>query len=152
MNIYTYNRPEIYLKDMLAAKKERNPQFSLRAWARLLGMKTHTPLQLMLASKRPIPKKYIPLFGKSLNLNEEEVVYLEAMIDNQRARTEADKVAAKTRMLSIQSSKVGEKVEILPAEPKVTLNFKKSKANRPRTELIIKYKRQIPLLPRFACS
>lgn len=123
MNIYTYNRPEIYLKDMLAAKKERNPQFSLRAWARLLGMKTHTPLQLMLASKRPIPKKYIPLFGKSLNLNDEEVVYLEAMIDNQRARTEADKTAAKTRMLAIQSSKVGEKVEVAPSETKSTINF-----------------------------
>ena len=123
MNIYTYSRPEIYLKDMLASKKERNPQFSLRAWARLLGMKTHTPLQLMLASKRPIPKKYIPLFGKSLNLNDEEVVYLEAMIDNQRARTDADKTAARTRMLSIQSSKVGEKVVVSPTEPKASMNY-----------------------------
>lgn len=123
MNIYTYNRPETYLKDMLASKKERNPQFSLRAWARLLGMKTHTPLQLMLASKRPIPKKYIPLFGKSLNLNDEEVVYLEAMIDNQRARTDADKTAARTRMLSIQSSKIGEKVVVGPSETNTAINF-----------------------------
>lgn len=108
MNIYAYTRPETYLKEMLAAKKEKNPQFSLRAWARLLGMKTHTPLQLMLASKRPIPKKYIPLFGKSLSLSEEETAYLEAMIDHQRARTEKDKAASKTRMLAMQKRKLDE--------------------------------------------
>lgn len=106
MNIYTYTEPEIYLKEMLAAKKEKNPQFSLRAWARLLGMKTHTPLQLMLASKRPIPKKYIPLFGKSLALKEEEVAYLEVMIDHQRARKEADKLKFKNLMNAIQSEKL----------------------------------------------
>lgn len=108
MNIYTYTQPEIYLKDMLAEKKEKNPQFSLRAWARLLGMKTHTPLQLMLASKRPIPKKYIPLFGKSLSLTEQEVAYLEVMIDHQRARNEKDKAAHKNRLVSIQKAKMAE--------------------------------------------
>lgn len=91
MNIYTYSEPNVYLKDMLQLKKSKNPQFSLRAWARLLGMKTHTPLQLMLAGKRPIPKKYIPLFGKSLVLEDHEIAYLEAMIDHQRARNEEDK-------------------------------------------------------------
>lgn len=111
MNIYSYTQPEIYLKDMLAAKKEKNPQFSLRAWARLLGMKTHTPLQLMLASKRPIPKKYIPLFGKSLSLSEEDVHYLEIMIDHQRARNEADKAIHRDRMTAILKSKSAPLVE-----------------------------------------
>lgn len=114
MNIYHYTQPELYLKDMLAAKKLKNPQFSLRAWARLLGMKTHTPLQLMLASKRPIPKKYIPLFGKSLSLSEEEVEYLEAMINYQRARTERDKTITREAMLSMQKEKsVEEKSNVI---------------------------------------
>lgn len=116
MNIYTYTKPEVYLKDMLAAKKQKNPQFSLRAWARLLGMKTHTPLQLMLASKRPIPKKYIPLFGKSLTLSEEEVIYLEAMIDHQRARTEAAKTEKLAKMNAIREEKLGESFEIKTEE------------------------------------
>ncbi len=111
MDIYTYTRPELYLKDMLAAKKEKNPQFSLRAWARLLGMKTHTPLQLMLASKRPIPKKYIPLFGKSLNLSDEEVIYLEIMIDHQRARNEEQKKKCFDRMQNARNTKLSQNEE-----------------------------------------
>ncbi|MEX0798144.1 MAG: TIGR02147 family protein [Bacteriovoracaceae bacterium] len=107
MNIYTYTQPEIYLKDMLSAKKQKNPQFSLRAWARLLGMKTHTPLQLMLASKRPIPKKYIPLFGKSLSLSEEEVGFLEVMIDHQRARNPIEKNLQLNKMNAIKREKLG---------------------------------------------
>tara|TARA_B100001971_G_scaffold215195_1_gene260237 strand:+ start:61887 stop:62297 length:411 start_codon:yes stop_codon:yes gene_type:complete len=107
MNIYTYTEPEIYLKDMLYMKKRKNPQFSLRAWARLLGMKTHTPLQLMLASKRPIPKKYIPLFGKSLTLSLDEIEYLELMIDHQRAKNPKAKELAKKKMLDVRNARLG---------------------------------------------
>lgn len=107
MNIYTYTEPEVYLKDMLLMKKRKNPQFSLRAWARLLGMKTHTPLQLMLASKRPIPKKYIPLFGKSLMLSLDEVEYLELMIDYQRAKNPRVKDIALNKMMEVKNSRIG---------------------------------------------
>lgn len=111
MNIYTYTEPEIYLKDMLYMKKRKNPQFSLRAWARLLGMKTHTPLQLMLASKRPIPKKYIPLFGKSLTLSLDEIEYLEMMIDHQRAKNPKLKETTRKRMLERRNSRLGIETE-----------------------------------------
>lgn len=107
MNIYTYTEPEIYLKDMLQMKKRKNPQFSLRAWARLLGMKTHTPLQLMLASKRPIPKKYIPLFGKSLTLALDEIEYLEIMIDHQRTKNPKVKEIAYKKMIEVRNSRLG---------------------------------------------
>jgi len=107
MNIYTYTEPEVYLKDMLLMKKRKNPQFSLRAWARLLGMKTHTPLQLMLASKRPIPKKYIPLFGKSLTLSLDEIEYLELMIDHQRAKNPKVKEIAFKKMIEVKNNRIG---------------------------------------------
>ena len=111
MNIYTYTEPEIYLKDMLQMKKRRNPQFSLRAWARLLGMKTHTPLQLMLVSKRPIPKKYIPLFGKSLTLALDEIEYLELMIDHQRAKNPKVKEIAYKKMMEVRNVRLGVETE-----------------------------------------
>jgi uncharacterized protein (TIGR02147 family) len=116
MNIYTYTEPEIYLKDMLQMKKRKNPQFSLRAWARLLGMKTHTPLQLMLASKRPIPKKYIPLFGKSLTLALDEIEYLEIMIDHQRAKNPKVKEIAYKKMMEVRNARLGTETESAPTE------------------------------------
>lgn len=116
MNIYTYTEPEIYLKDMLQMKKRKNPQFSLRAWARLLGMKTHTPLQLMLASKRPIPKKYIPLFGKSLTLALDEIEYLEIMIDHQRAKNPKVKEIAYMKMMEVRNARLGTETESAPTE------------------------------------
>jgi uncharacterized protein (TIGR02147 family) len=116
MNIYTYTEPEVYLKDMLQMKKRKNPQFSLRAWADLLGMKTHTPLQLMLASKRPIPKKYIPLFGKSLTLALDEIEYLEIMIDHQRAKNPKVKEIAYKKMMEVRNARLGTETESAPTE------------------------------------
>lgn len=70
----------MFLRDKWQEKKKENPLFSIRSWSRFLGFANNTPLSLMLAGKRAVPKKYIPALAKSLALSSKEISYLEALI------------------------------------------------------------------------
>jgi uncharacterized protein (TIGR02147 family) len=81
LTIFKYTEPHVFLKDAWQSKKAQNPAFSMRSWARKLGFENNSPLSLMLAGKRPIPKKYVPAFAEDLELNSEESVYLATLVD-----------------------------------------------------------------------
>jgi len=85
-SIYRYTEPHTFLKDAWAAKKAKNPAFSMRSWSKKLGFGNNSPLSLMLAGKRPIPKKYIPAFAEELDLDPRESQYLDALVDFGNAR------------------------------------------------------------------
>ena len=63
--------PRQLLKDELARRSERNPHYSLRAFARSLGM-SHTVLSLVLSGKRPLSKKAAVLVATALALTPDE--------------------------------------------------------------------------------
>ncbi len=91
LNIYHYEDAFKYLYDSYVYKKEKNPSFSLRSWARNLGLKSHSPLQLMISGKRSISIKYIPKFIKSLSLSFNEGMYLENLIQMNQAKSLEEK-------------------------------------------------------------
>jgi uncharacterized protein (TIGR02147 family) len=74
-SIYEYLNPLDFLRDHLKERQDRNPRFSLRAWAKLMGLEGHTPVHQILAGKRAIPKKYLPQIVAALNLNCHEAMY-----------------------------------------------------------------------------
>jgi uncharacterized protein (TIGR02147 family) len=81
VDIFKYSEPHTFLKDAWAAKKAKNPSFSMRSWSKKLGFGNNSPLSLMLAGKRPIPKKYVPSFAADLELGPRESQYLDALVD-----------------------------------------------------------------------
>lgn len=85
-SIYRYTEPHTFLKDAWAAKKAKNPAFSMRSWSKKLGFGNNSPLSLMLSGKRPIPKKYIRAFAEELELDGRESQYLDALVDFGNAR------------------------------------------------------------------
>jgi uncharacterized protein (TIGR02147 family) len=85
--IYNYLDPADYLKDQLAYKKESNNSFSLRSWAKQLGMKSHGPLHAILNKQRKIPKKIVPALLKSLKLKSKEAKYFEVLVDFHRSKS-----------------------------------------------------------------
>lgn len=101
LSIYSYTDISLFLRDSLEFKKTCNSSFSLRAWARTLGFKNNTPLSLMLAGKRGVPKKYIPLFIQNLKLNKKEGTYFEALVDLSRSKTEDEKVFCHEKLVSL---------------------------------------------------
>ncbi|MFL5813525.1 MAG: TIGR02147 family protein [Bdellovibrionia bacterium] len=87
LEIYQYGRASQFIRDAWAEKKKNNKSFSLRAWARQLGFANNAPLSLMLAGKRPIPKKYVPALVGSLELSPDEGLFLETLVEMERAKT-----------------------------------------------------------------
>ncbi len=86
IEIYKYTKPSSYLQDIWEAKREKNPSFTIRAWAKQLGLKSHNPLYEVIRGKRKLPKNYIPQLIETLKLDPQESLYLEAMIDLEKAK------------------------------------------------------------------
>jgi uncharacterized protein (TIGR02147 family) len=85
LTIFEYENANKFLYDAWEAKKKRNPSFSMRAWAQKMGFQNMAPLSLMLSGKRPISKKYITNFIDDLSLTSIEGLYLENLIEYNRA-------------------------------------------------------------------
>lgn len=86
LSIYQYSTAHQFLKDSWEEKQKKNSRFSIRAWAKAMGFDSHASLNRILNGKRKIPKRYIPLFIKSLELTPKEGIYLETLVDFERAR------------------------------------------------------------------
>lgn len=116
MTIYDFTQVSEYLKWALNQKQKRNSKFSIRAWSRRLGFKSNSPLSMMLAGKRTIPRKYILLMAEDLNLNLPESLYFSAIVELSRAKTYKDKVYLTERLHVLRPKPKLLKTEIEPFE------------------------------------
>jgi uncharacterized protein (TIGR02147 family) len=89
--IFDYAEPALYLKAVLQSRKIKNPRFSLRAWAKELGLREPTPLTLILNGTRPLPLHYLSKLETSLSLTGPERRYLEARILEKSSKTGEEK-------------------------------------------------------------
>lgn len=90
LSIYDYLDPVEFINNRFQSIRAANPNFSLRAWAMRLGMKSHGPLHAILKGQRKIPVKYVPKVIATLKLNKEEGKYFEVLVDYHRAKTPED--------------------------------------------------------------
>lgn len=91
LDIFLYNDPALFLRDHWLMKKKKNSSFSIRAWAKLLGISSHSQLHQMIYGKRAIPKKYLQPLATHLGLNQTEAEYLENLINIHRSKDESEK-------------------------------------------------------------
>jgi uncharacterized protein (TIGR02147 family) len=98
INIYNYLDASLLLKDSLGELKKKNSAFSLRAWAKQLGMKSHAPLHDILNGKRKVPKKLVIPITKSLKFDGKEAKYFEALVDFQRSKSHEEKELYRDRL------------------------------------------------------
>lgn len=101
LEIYQYNQASQFLRDAWTEKKKRNKAFSLRAWSRQLGFANNAPLSLMLAGKRHIPKKYVPTFISSLELSPDEGLFLETLVEMEKAKSIQQKCFYEERLKAL---------------------------------------------------
>lgn len=105
LTIFEYQKANEFLRDRWEEKKKKNPSFSLRAWSKKLGFESNAPLSLMMAGKRPVPKKYIPKFIKDLDLSPNEGLYLEALIEANKTKDPVAKEHYLKRMKELSPKK-----------------------------------------------
>lgn len=104
LKINHYQHAHEFLRDSWEQKRRKNPSFSLRSWAKQLGMASHAPLNLMLNGKRTIAKKHIPALIKSLGLAPKEGLYLETLIEYNQSRTAIEKELYFSRLRDLTPS------------------------------------------------
>lgn len=101
LSIYDFQEPESYLKAIWDDKQQKNNRFSLRSWAKQIGLKHHNTLHYMVTGKRKISKSQIPMLIQALELNETEGKYFSLMVDNSRAKTNNEKEFYLVKMKTI---------------------------------------------------
>lgn len=90
-NIFEFVNARSFLSAVIEAKKAKNPRFSIRAWAKIIGFKNHTLLSLILNQKRPLSQDYADKIQKNLQLNETESKYFSLMLLHENAETTQEK-------------------------------------------------------------
>lgn len=104
VSIFQYTDPCLFLRDSYEEIKRRNSQFSIRSWARMMGLNHHNPLFEMMGGKRKIARSMIPYLSKSLKLGRSEALYFYELVNLQRAKSfdERELVLEKLSRLSQQ--------------------------------------------------
>jgi uncharacterized protein (TIGR02147 family) len=100
-SIFDFESPSLFLQSAWNKKRVFNKQFTLRAWAKQLGISSHGTFYQMVKGDRPLPKKYVRPITKSLNLGHKESLYLETLIDLSKANTNEHQVYYKERLQEI---------------------------------------------------
>ncbi len=98
LSIFHYESASQFLRESWEQKKETNPSFSIRAWAKSLEMSSHSALHKILNGKRSVPRKYIRSFSKSLSLSTREVIYFETLVNLEKAKTLEEKESCHERL------------------------------------------------------
>ncbi|MCO4753478.1 MAG: TIGR02147 family protein [Bacteriovoracaceae bacterium] len=91
VDIFQYDNSTLFLRESWEKKRGFNKNFTLRAWAKQLGISSYGTLHQMIKGMRPFPKKYAIALGESLNLGAKEVLYFETLIDYERSKTLKEK-------------------------------------------------------------
>lgn len=80
VQVYDYSDPKEYLSAVLAKKKEINPHFSLRAWAKHLGLANHSLLSMVLNGNRRLKSKMAVKIATALKLPEKDAKYFDLLV------------------------------------------------------------------------
>ena len=89
--VFTYNSYRTFLSDYYQSKKESNPSFSFRFFAKKAGLQSSNYLKLVMDGERSLSHKTVLKFIKGLNLNEWEALYFENLVFFNQAEDESEK-------------------------------------------------------------
>lgn len=102
MLIFNYSSAQQYLQDVFLNKKKKNSRYSVRAWAKAIGMKSHTPLVGILAKKKTVPISLHSPLSINLGLSETEKHYFMLLIQIENSADPYTRQMLTERMLILQ--------------------------------------------------
>lgn len=114
-NIHDFQDYRVYLKEVLASRRKLNKDFSLRAWARNVGVPPST-FSEVLNGRRHLPMNIASKVARTLGLsNQEQMHFLLVVMANQSSDVELLNYLKKLLALS-ESQKTDETPEKLQTE------------------------------------
>jgi uncharacterized protein (TIGR02147 family) len=91
VSIYKYESVAEFLRDSYIEKRRTNSRFSIRAWAKQMGLKSPTSLHAVIHGKRKIPLTYHGSLVRTLRLSSEEAYFLLALVSYEHAKNDLQK-------------------------------------------------------------
>jgi len=89
--VYNYQSPRQFLLDYLSNRQKTDPNFSVRKWAKEMGLKTHSLLVMLLQNKREIRIQHCDFLCKGSNLDTNEKAYFKTLVQYKDAQTIEEK-------------------------------------------------------------
>jgi uncharacterized protein (TIGR02147 family) len=86
------------LRDVLIYKKEINPRFSARSWARKMGFANHSLLMFFLSGTRPVRLRHLQKVFRGLSISQAERSYIEALVQYEQSESESEREYFVTRL------------------------------------------------------
>ncbi len=96
VNVFEYRSAKRFFLESIEQEKRSNTQFSMRKWAKEMGMPNHTLLVLILQGKRNLTLKQVPYLSKGLQLSSPERHYFQALIQLENTKNDEEKNLIKT--------------------------------------------------------
>lgn len=89
--IYEYQSARRFVLDAVAEKRKSGEPFSIRRWAKEMGLNSHAHLVMLLSGKRNLTLKHVPALAQGLRLSTPERLYFQAMIQFENAKAPEEK-------------------------------------------------------------
>ncbi|AFY02411.1 TIGR02147 family protein [Bdellovibrio bacteriovorus] len=88
-NIYDYNSLPGFLKALYKYRKSTEEGFSYEVWAGEMGIRSRSYLRYLVLGEKPPTHSVIPALIKGLQLNEDELTYMNILVNFQLATTDS---------------------------------------------------------------
>lgn len=91
LNVFSYSSPRQFLLDSLSSKQKESKDFSIRKWAKDMGLSSHALLVMLLQGKRPLRVKHGSFLSKGLSFTSQESLYFQALLQYDSASDPEEK-------------------------------------------------------------
>jgi uncharacterized protein (TIGR02147 family) len=89
-SVYNYHDPQDFLRDMHDYKRNTNPHFSVRSWAKQMGLKGHTSLVFFLKGERQIRAQHCEFLFRGIKLDDNQKDYLSSLVHLKNASSDME--------------------------------------------------------------
>lgn len=107
MSIYEFSDPIEYVNRQFSLKKEVNPRFSLRSYAKILGYQNPSLLSSVLKGERKLNTELAEKIAKQLHLKNDEVKYFQILILIKYAKNESERLMYTELLESARPGRLG---------------------------------------------
>ena len=89
-SVFQYRSAKRFLIDFAESKQRTDAGFSIRKWAREMGV-SHALIVMLLQGKRSLTLKQVPFLAKGMGLSSPEKLYLQALIQFENADSDEER-------------------------------------------------------------
>jgi uncharacterized protein (TIGR02147 family) len=91
LNIYTYNDYRVFLADYFKDRRSRTPSFSIRNFARIAGMASHSFISAVIKGKRNLTADCRQKIARGIGLAGNELLYFNHLVEFNQSRSVDEK-------------------------------------------------------------